>query len=135
MTREVTTKIIEMAEDGAIGWDDIARAALAYMSEDDVADMARCNDMLPDEDEPDDDGPDETIDVCPDCYYFLVGGMIPDDPSEGWDPDLVAEYVPDCDTWEAIGDEAFFCWRECEACGGLPGNRYTIHGYYIPSRA
>jgi len=36
----------------------VAEMALAYMSEDDVADMMRCNDILDEEDE-DDGQPDE----------------------------------------------------------------------------
>ena len=51
MLREYTNKIIEMAEEGIIDWEDIARAALNWMSEDDVRDMAYDNLILEDEDE------------------------------------------------------------------------------------
>ena len=51
MIRKYTNKIIEMAEEGIIGWEDIARAALNWMSEDDVRDMAYGNMFLEDEDE------------------------------------------------------------------------------------
>ena len=51
MLREYTNKIVEMAEEGIIGWEDIARAALNYMSEDNVRDMAYDNMFLEDEDE------------------------------------------------------------------------------------
>ena len=51
MIREYTNKIIEMAEEGIIDWEDIARAALNWMSEDDVRDMAYDNMFLEDEDE------------------------------------------------------------------------------------
>ena len=49
--REVTEKLIDLAEDGVLSWEAIARAALDYMSEDEVADMARCNELIEDEEE------------------------------------------------------------------------------------
>ena len=61
MIREYTNKIIEMAEEGIIGWEDLARAALNYMSEDNVRDMAYDNMFLEDEDE------DEDEDECDAC--------------------------------------------------------------------
>ena len=39
--RKHTNRLIELAEDGVISWEDIARMALNYMSEDEVEDMAR----------------------------------------------------------------------------------------------
>lgn len=55
--RTQTTRLLEMMDDGLISAQAIAEMALAYMSEDDVADMMRANDIL---DEDDDDGqPDE----------------------------------------------------------------------------
>ena len=47
--RKATNKVIEMAEAGVISWETIARAALQYMSEDEVADMAQCNEFIDDE--------------------------------------------------------------------------------------
>lgn len=41
MTRVMTGKLIDMADDGAISWESVALACLNYMSESDVADMAR----------------------------------------------------------------------------------------------
>lgn len=41
MSQNITSKLIEMAEEGAINWQGIARECLARMSEDDVADMVR----------------------------------------------------------------------------------------------
>ncbi len=38
--RDFTNALIEDAEAGIISWEDIARSALDYMSEDDVRDMA-----------------------------------------------------------------------------------------------
>lgn len=46
--REATEKLIDFAEEGVLSWETIARAALDYMSEDEVADMARCNDFIED---------------------------------------------------------------------------------------
>ena len=47
--REVTEKLIDLAEDSVLSWEAIARAALDYMSEDEVADMAQCNEFIDDE--------------------------------------------------------------------------------------
>jgi hypothetical protein len=55
--RTQTNKLLEMMDEGLISAQAIAEMALSYMSEDDVADMMRSNDIL-DEDE-DDGQPDE----------------------------------------------------------------------------
>ena len=56
--REMTSKLIAMMDEGLISAEAVAEMALAYMSEDDVADMMRSNDILMEEEE--DDGlPDE----------------------------------------------------------------------------
>jgi hypothetical protein len=47
-----------MMDEGLITAQSVAEMALAYMSEDDVADMMRANDILDEEDE-DDGQPDE----------------------------------------------------------------------------
>jgi len=71
--REMTSKLIAMMDDGLISAEAVAEMALAYMSEDDVADMMRANDILLEEDEDEDeyDGqPDEAqewADFDPDC--------------------------------------------------------------------
>ena len=64
--RKYTTKLLEMMGEGLISAEAVAEMALAYMSEDDVKDMCRANDILDEEDEdylvedPDWDGqPDE----------------------------------------------------------------------------
>ena len=55
--RTQTNKLLEMMDEGLISAQAIAEMALSYMSEDDVADMMRSNDIL---DEEEDDGqPDE----------------------------------------------------------------------------
>jgi hypothetical protein len=66
--RTQTNKLIDMMDEGLISHQSVAEMALAYMSEDDVADMMRCNDIL-DEDEYDGQ-PDEAQEwesFDPDC--------------------------------------------------------------------
>jgi hypothetical protein len=70
--REMTSKLIAMMDEGLISAEAVAEMALAYMSEDDVADMMRSNDILLDEEDEDDyDGqPDEMQEwesFDPDC--------------------------------------------------------------------
>ena len=58
--RTQTTRLLDMMADGVISAQAVAEMALTYMSEDDVADMMQCNDILEDEDLDEDDGqPDE----------------------------------------------------------------------------
>jgi hypothetical protein len=54
--RTQTIKLLDMMDEGLISAQAIAEMALAYMSEDDVADMMRANDILAEED---DGQPDE----------------------------------------------------------------------------
>ena len=53
--RTQTTRLLDMMADGVISAQAVAEMALSYMSEDDVADMMRSNDIL-DEDEDEADG-------------------------------------------------------------------------------
>ena len=55
--RTQTNKLIAMMDEGLISAEAVAEMALAYMSEDEVADMMRVNDIL-DEDEYEDYEPD-----------------------------------------------------------------------------
>ena len=57
MAREATNKILEMVEEGLLDRDTVIMACLKYMSEDEVADMAHCNEFFEGEDfyEGDDD--------------------------------------------------------------------------------
>ena len=57
--RKATNKVIELAKAGVLSWETIARAALDYMSEDEVADMAQCNEFIEDEDEEEDEEEDD----------------------------------------------------------------------------
>ena len=67
--REMTSKLISMMDEGLISAEAVAEMALAWMSEDDVADMMRANDILLEEDE--DDGQpteqEEWYSFDPDC--------------------------------------------------------------------
>ena len=70
--REMTSKLIAMMDEGLITAESVAEMALAWMSEDDVAEMMRANDILLDEEDEDEyDGqPDEAqewADFDPDC--------------------------------------------------------------------
>ena len=68
MTREYTNKLMAMMDEGLISYQAVAEMALGYLSEHDVEDMMRANDIL-DEDE-DDGQPDEHtewMDFDPDC--------------------------------------------------------------------
>ena len=49
--RDYTTKLLGMMDDGIMSPQAIAEMCLAYMSEDDVKDMCRANDILDEEDE------------------------------------------------------------------------------------
>lgn len=46
MTREATNQILDMIDEGILDRDTVIMACLKYMSEDDVADMARANEFF-----------------------------------------------------------------------------------------
>ena len=52
--RKQTTRLLEMMDEGLISATAVAEMALAYMSEDDVADMMRSNDILEEDEEEED---------------------------------------------------------------------------------
>jgi len=54
MSREATNKLYELAEEGVVSWESIAKACLGYMSEVDVKDMAECNEFIEVEESEDD---------------------------------------------------------------------------------
>jgi hypothetical protein len=66
--RTQTTKLLEMIDEGLISAEAVAEMALAYMSEDDVADMMRANDIL-DEDEDEDLVEEDDYDPMDDFNY------------------------------------------------------------------
>jgi len=49
--RQATIKVIELCEEGVISWEAVALAALRYMSEYDVADMAHQYEWIEEEEE------------------------------------------------------------------------------------
>jgi hypothetical protein len=55
--RTQTNRLMDMMDEGVISAQAVAEMALSYMSEDDVADMMRANDIL--EEDEDDGQPDE----------------------------------------------------------------------------
>lgn len=55
MVRRTTNELIEMAEGGILSWQSIAIAALMYMSESEVEDMANMNSFLPEEEDEDEE--------------------------------------------------------------------------------
>lgn len=51
MSREYTCKLYELAEEGLVSWETIAKACLSYMSEHDVKDMAITEELVIEEEE------------------------------------------------------------------------------------
>ena len=76
MSRNATNKILEMVENGLLDKDYLISACLQYMSEDDVADMARSNDIeIENQYDPDllDDDTmeeDEEEEECPNALWY-----------------------------------------------------------------
>jgi hypothetical protein len=54
-TRQATNRVLELVEDGLLDRDTVIMACLKYMSEDDVADMARLNEFFYDGEDYDDE--------------------------------------------------------------------------------
>lgn len=73
MPRQQTNYLLELIDSGILDARDVVTMALKYMSEDEVADMMRINDVLVEDDEEfgeDDRQPDEAqewYDFDPDC--------------------------------------------------------------------
>ena len=60
MSREYTSKLLDLIQDGMLDRDTVIMACVKYMSEDDVQDMMEMNEFILDEDTDEDDGqPDE----------------------------------------------------------------------------
>lgn len=60
--REKTSKVIELAEEGVISWKDLAFMALKWMSEYDVTEMLKANEV-----DLEDDAEDEIYRYCLYC--------------------------------------------------------------------
>jgi hypothetical protein len=68
MMREQTTKLLDMMAEGLISAETVADMCLAYMSEDEVADMMQSNDIVDyDEDDGQPDEAQEWESFDPDC--------------------------------------------------------------------
>jgi hypothetical protein len=52
-SRPVTSELLDLAEQGVIDWETLARDALGWMSEADVAEFAKRNDYITEQDEDD----------------------------------------------------------------------------------
>ena len=67
MTREYTNKLMAMMDEGLISYQAVAEMALGYLSEHDVEDMMRSNDILDEEADGQPDEHTEWMDFDPDC--------------------------------------------------------------------
>lgn len=74
MSCEATCKIIDLAEDGALSWEAIARECLARMSEDEAADMGHELGWLDNDEEVDDEEEVEDVDLQRQAHVKLVDG-------------------------------------------------------------
>lgn len=89
--RKVTNQILDAVNEGLLTWEMVARSALLYMSEDDVADMSICEEFFPDEiyeDEEDEDDYEEDGDRIEEPPF--LGENDPD--SDLFDGDIYAVY-------------------------------------------
>jgi len=67
--RTQTNRLLAMMDEGLVSANFVAEACLGYMSEDDVADMMRCNDILDEEDEEESDPMDDVNYVGHPIHY------------------------------------------------------------------
>jgi hypothetical protein len=67
--RKETNRLLDMIEEGLIDPHAVADMCLAYMSEDDVEDMMRANDLLADDEEEDADPMDDVNYVGHPIHY------------------------------------------------------------------
>lgn len=51
MSRKITNKLLELLEDEVLSWETVARECLAYMSEDEVADITNIASFIEDDDD------------------------------------------------------------------------------------
>ncbi|MCA1800263.1 MAG: hypothetical protein LC650_03125, partial [Actinobacteria bacterium] len=74
MVREYTNKLRDLLDEGMITSEAVVDMALAYMSEDDVKDMCRSNDLLLNDDEAFGEIYDEDEDEDEDATLFVIYG-------------------------------------------------------------
>jgi hypothetical protein len=74
MSREYTCKLYELAEEGVVSWESIAKSCLSYMSESSVEDMAITEGFIEDVELYDDEDREDEVseatewaDFDPDC--------------------------------------------------------------------
>ena len=84
MTREYTTKLLDAVEDGLISAQAVVEMALSYMSEDEVHDMMRVNDLLYYLDAEDEEE-DVDCDDGDDGYALASAGFGTDEDYGGYD--------------------------------------------------
>ena len=70
MSREYTSKLLELIEDGMLDRDTVIMACVKYMSEDDVKDMMEANEFILEEDEDEDEEYDGQPDEAQEWYDF-----------------------------------------------------------------
>jgi hypothetical protein len=94
--RKVTCQLLLAVHEGMLDWEDIGRAALSYMSEYDVATMARTNELLPlDDDDDSDEDEDEEEAEAEEYQKFLderAKNNLTNDDDNGYD---LHEYLND----------------------------------------
>lgn len=73
MVRKTTNKVLEMADEGLISYRTLAEMALKWMSEDDVAEMCKANELLLDEEDEEEVDPTPIritkVRICPHCAH------------------------------------------------------------------
>ena len=70
MVRRITNDVISAVEDGFVSWEEVARACLSYMSEDEVAELADFEDWAIADDDELDYEEDDDNDVVYYCFDF-----------------------------------------------------------------
>lgn len=66
--RKITLKVHDALAEGVLSWQSVAEAALAYMSEDDIADMAHENEWFLYEQDQEEDLDDDDTDLDDDFF-------------------------------------------------------------------
>lgn len=128
-TRKVTNHLIESVYEGQLEWEQLARACLCYLSEDQVADMADCNELL-DEGAFEESTPNSTdIEVCQTCYmFFHYPELVEVQPTPEKPLGLISYGQSLDDMYESnTENHTVFSWASCDGCGSkLGGTRYPM---------
>jgi len=128
-TRKVTNHLIESVYEGQLEWEQLARACLSYLSEDQVADMADCNELL-DEGAFEESSPDFTdIEVCQTCYEnYHDSSWLGVQPTPEKPLGLISYRQSLDDMYDSNTEtHTVFSWASCDGCGSkLGGTRYPM---------